>query len=109
MKVPGALLVVRAVVPDPADREPFDRWYAHEHLPQAAAAFGAARAWRAWSALEPEVHYAVYELDSVEAGEAILRSPALDTLAAAFERRWSGRVVRTRELIRLVQVLGEEG
>lgn len=101
----GALLVVRAVVPDPADREPFDRWYESEHLRQAMAAFGAARAFRAWSELEPGVHYAVYELASVEAGRAVLASPALQSLIAEFDRHWAGRVTRTRDLVRLVQEL----
>lgn len=99
----GALLLVRALVPDPADRAAFDRWYAVEHLPQALAAFGALRAFRAWSELEPGVHYAVYELATVEAGRAILASPALRALIAEFDRHWAGRVERTRDLVRLVQ------
>ncbi len=105
MSGPGALFVVRAVVPDPADREPFDRWYEREHLPEALAAFGARRALRAWSELDPSVHWAIYELDSVEAGRAILASPALQALIAAFDRRWGDRVSRTRELVRLVHTL----
>jgi hypothetical protein len=44
-----ALFMVRAEVNDPGDREAFDRWYEQEHLPQAAAAFQAIRAWRGWS------------------------------------------------------------
>lgn len=105
MSRPGALLMVRAVVPDPADREAFDRWYAEEHLPDAVAAFGARRAFRAWSELDPSVHWAVYELDGVEVGRAILGSAALQELIAEFDRRWAGRVTRTRELVRLVQDL----
>lgn len=101
----GALSMVRAVVADPADREPFDRWYEREHLPEALAAFGARRAWRARSELDPAVHWAVYELESVEAGRAILASPALEALIAAFDRRWGDRVTRTRELVRLVHTL----
>ena len=43
-----AYLVVRAVVAE-ADRSDFDTWYRAEHLPDAAKAFAAQRAWRAWS------------------------------------------------------------
>ena len=31
----AAWFVVRAVVPDPADRVAFDAWYHNEHLPEA--------------------------------------------------------------------------
>ena len=34
-------LVVRAEVPDKADRAPFDHWYATDHLPWAIRVFGA--------------------------------------------------------------------
>lgn len=105
----GALLVVRAVVPDPADRPDFDRWYEEEHLPEAAAAFGALAARRGWSEQDPAVHLAIYELESVEAGRAILGSEALRGLIAAFDRRWGERVTRTRELVRLVQALDRGG
>jgi hypothetical protein len=48
-----ALFIVRAVVADSGEREAFDRWYEQEHLPQAAAAFQAVRAWRGWSEVDP--------------------------------------------------------
>ena len=105
----GAWLLVRAVVPEPADRPAFDRWYEEEHLPQAKAAFGARRASRGWSAVDPAVHLAIYELASLEAGRAILGSAALADLAAEFDRRWAGRVTRTRDLVRLVQDLPGTG
>ena len=38
-----AYLVVRAEVPDQADRAPFDHWYATDHLPWAIRVFGARR------------------------------------------------------------------
>lgn len=104
---PAALLIVRAVVSDPADRTAFDHWYAQEHLPEARAAFRARRAWRAWSEQDPAIHWAFYELDSLEAGRAIPGSAALRALIAEFDRRWTGRVSRTRDLVRLVQTLPE--
>ena len=56
-----AYLVVRAEVPDQADRAPFDHWYATDHLPWAIRVFGARRGWRCWSRADPAVHYAFYE------------------------------------------------
>jgi hypothetical protein len=48
-----ALFIVRAEINHASDREPFDRWYEQEHLPQAAASFQAVRAWRGWSEVNP--------------------------------------------------------
>jgi hypothetical protein len=42
--MPSAYFVVRATVADPAKRAAFDEWYRNEHLPDAAKAFGVARA-----------------------------------------------------------------
>ena len=56
-----ALFIVRAEITDAGEREAFDRWYEQEHLPQAAAAFQAVRAWRGWSEADPAIHYAFYE------------------------------------------------
>jgi hypothetical protein len=92
-------LVVRAVVADTADRAPFDRWYADEHLPDAMKAFGALHAWRAWSHTDPSVHYAFYSFDSVETTEAITTSPMIKALIAEFDKRWGGKVTRTRKIL----------
>jgi hypothetical protein len=97
-------LVVRATVADPADRAAFDHWYATEHLPDALAAFGVARAWRAWSRNDPAVHCAFYEFPSLAAAEAATSGPTIAALIAEFDRRWQDRVVRSRELL---EVAGE--
>ena len=97
-------LVVRATVADPADRAPFDYWYATEHLPDALAAFGVARAWRAWSRTEPAMHCAFYEFASLALAEAGTSGPGIAALIAEFDRKWGRRVVRTRELL---EVAGE--
>jgi hypothetical protein len=55
-----AFFVVRATVSDPAQRKAFDEWYHREHLPDAAKAFGAAKAWRFWSLTDPATHQATY-------------------------------------------------
>ena len=44
--MPKSFFVVRATVTDAGQRAAFDDWYRHEHLPQAVAAFGAAKGWR---------------------------------------------------------------
>ncbi|NKC15156.1 MAG: hypothetical protein GKR94_24080 [Gammaproteobacteria bacterium] len=83
-----AFLKVRAVVADGADRQPFDEWYQNEHLPDAYRAFNATRAWRAWSEVEPSVHYAFYRFESLERAQAIMNSPPIKELIAAFDKRW---------------------
>jgi hypothetical protein len=97
---PGkACFVVRAEVPDPADRPNFDRWYETEHLRDALAAFGAERAWRFWSRTDPAIHYAFYEFPNVARAEAVLTSPRLPELIAEFDRVWGTRIKRTREVL----------
>ena len=99
--MPAGYFVVRSVVADPADREHFDAWYNDEHLPDAIAAFTATGGWRAWSESDPSVHYAYYQMKTVEAAAALIGSEALDRLIVEFDVRWQGRVVRTREVLRL--------
>jgi len=96
-----AYLLVRAVVAE-ADRRDFDTWYRTEHLPDAAKAFAAQHAWRAWSRSDPSVHYAYYQFADVAAAEAIARSPAIQALVAEFDARWGKRVARTREILEIV-------
>ena len=94
-----AYLVVRAVVPDQADRVDFDHWYRTEHLPDAVKAFAARAGWRGWSQTDPAVHYAFYRFDNAAAVQAISGGPALQSLIAEFDRRWGARVTRTREIV----------
>ena len=94
-----AWLVVRAVVPDTADRADFDRWYRTEHLPDALRAFSARAAWRGWSRNDPATHCAFYRFDSVATAEAAASGEALNTLVAEFDRCWGTHVTRTREIL----------
>jgi hypothetical protein len=75
-----ALFIVRAEVNDPGDREPFDRWYEQEHLPQAATAFQAVRAWRGWSELNPEIHSGGHRAPT--GGDALITALAAATWSA---------------------------
>jgi hypothetical protein len=97
-----AYLMVRAVVAEAADRPRFDHWYETEHLPDAARAFEARRAWRCWSRTDPSVHIAFYEFPDAARAEAALASPALRELVAEFDRVWEKRVIRTRDVLEMV-------
>ena len=101
----SAYLVVRAVVAE-ADRHAFDHWYRTEHLPDAAKAFAAQRAWRAWSRTDPSVHYAYYQFADVAAAEAASTPQAIGKLVAEFDARWGTRVARTREIIAIADEAG---
>jgi len=94
-----AWLVVRAVVPDTADRADFDHWYRTEHLPDALRAFAARAAWRGWSSGDPAVHCAFYRFDDVAAANTATSGETIKTLVAEFDRRWGSRVTRMREII----------
>jgi hypothetical protein len=96
-------LVVRAEVPDPADRAPFDQWYATDHLPWAIRVFGARRGWRCWSRTDPAVHYAFYEFDDFDEARAATDSDKNAPLVADFDRVWGNRAPRRREILEIVQ------
>ena len=100
----AAYLIVRAVVPE-NERKAFDVWYAEEHLRDAVKAFKAARAWRGWSQVEPQLHYAFYEFPTLAAVQAVMASDAIKGLIAEFDRVWGTRVTRTREVVEVAQAL----
>ena len=101
-----AYFMVRAQVVDAAVRDDFDRWYQDEHLPDALKGFNARRAWRGWSALDASVHHAFYEFDDLARAQAILGSAALKRLVAEFDRAWGDKVVRSRDVVQVVQRIG---
>ncbi|MBU2534341.1 MAG: hypothetical protein KKB37_16500 [Alphaproteobacteria bacterium] len=101
-----ACLLVRAEVRDEADYAKFDEWYATEHLPDAMSAFGAVRAWRCWSSINPGVHHAYYEFPSEEAALAILDADAIKALITEFDEVWGDRVRRSREILKVAGRLG---
>src|SRR5262245_40861529 len=100
-----ALLVVRAEIPDPADREPFDGWYREVHLPHCLQTFNADRAWRTWSRTNPSSHVAYYEFESTTLAQAVLQSADIKLLIAEFDAAWGGRVTRARSVEEVVQTL----
>jgi hypothetical protein len=100
-----AFFVVRATVADPSRRKAFDEWYHREHLPDAAKAFGAAKAWRFWSITDPALHQATYEFADQEALDRALGGAALKALVADFDRAWPD-IPRTREILVLAEEYG---
>ena len=104
MRNEGIFIVTAEV--EEADREAFDVWYQDEHLREALTAFGAERAWRAWSKIEPSIHYAYYVFSSVEAAALIPSTDALKNLVDKFDKAWDGRVKRTRDVVEVKQYIG---
>jgi hypothetical protein len=102
----SAFFIVRARVVDASVKEAFDRWYRDEHLPDAKKAFGAKSAWRGWSEVDASVHYAVYEFDDISRLRALPGSEALKVLVAEFDRVWGEKVVRSRDIVEVVQRIG---
>ena len=101
-----AYFIVRAQVVDADVKDAFDRWYQDEHLPEALEAFNARRAWRGWSAVDANVHFAFYEFDDLAAAQAIPESNALKGLVVEFDRMWGDKVTRSREIVDAIQVVG---
>lgn len=104
--MPKSYFMVRAKLIDAADRPRFDHWYKTAHLPDAVAAFQAQRGWRCWSRTDPTVHFAFYEFATAAGAEAVVGSPALQAMAAEFDRVWDDRVSRTREILELAREVG---
>ena len=100
-----AHFIVRAEVRDAADRAKFDQWYQTEHLPDAVTAFKVKRAWRGWSQVDPAVHVAVYEFESLAAAKAGTGAEVLKPLIAEFDRVWGARVTRARDLVDIAQTI----
>lgn len=97
----AACFMVRARIAADVAKKDFDRWYGEEHLPDALKTFKAKRAWRAWSALEPAVHYAFYEFSSMAEARAIEGSDGLKRLVADFDRAWGDKVARSRDFLEI--------
>ena len=99
----SAWFIVRAQLVDASVKDAFDRWYRDEHLPEAVRDFKARRGWRGWSALDPMVHYAYYEFETLEQAKAVPGSGAIKRLIAEFDRAWGDKVARTRDIVDVAQ------
>ena len=99
-----AYLIVRAQV-DEESRKKFDEWYETEHLPDALRDFNSLSAMRGWSDVEPGVHLAFYEFSDLAAANTLLSSDLMKEFIKEFDRHWTGKVVRTREVFEVKQLL----
>lgn len=100
--MPTSIFLVRAVV-EPSLRDKFDRWYADDHLPWACRVFKCQKAWRYWSSLERNVHYALYQFPDELTMDAALAGEGLKELIADFDRTWPQGVSRSRDKLVLAQ------
>jgi hypothetical protein len=98
-----AQLMVKSTLLDLSARDAFDRWYGEDHMVQAASAFSPKRCWRAWSAIDPAIHYANYEFNNLDEITDMMASEAFQTLVSDFSSTWDGRVVRSRDISVTVQ------
>jgi len=94
--------IVRAIIPDASQRAAFDKWYAEEHLPDAAKSFRAEKAWRFWSESDPSVHQATYQFADRAALDHGIRPENMKRLVADFDKAWPG-IPRQREIMTLVE------
>jgi len=103
-----AYLLVRAIV-EKNSREGFDNWYQNEHLPSALKEFkDAIGAWRAWSDVEEGVHLAFYEFKNLNDAHNLLRSDLMKKFIREFDKNWSGKVKRTRDVFSVKQLLRKD-
>jgi len=94
--------IVRATIPDPAERAAFDAWYRDEHLPDAAKSFGAQKAWRFWSDTDPAVHQATYQFADRAALDRGTAPEVMKRLVADFDKAWP-HIKRSREIMTLAE------
>jgi hypothetical protein len=92
------IFIVRATVPDAAEREAFDAWYSREHLPDAVKSFGCNKAWRFWSAVDPSQHLAMYEFNDRETLDRATNGEAMKRLSCDFDRDWPS-IKRARDIL----------
>jgi hypothetical protein len=105
--MPAAFFVVRAIVPDAAQRAAFDKWYETEHLPDAVKSFGVTKAWRFWGLSDPSLHQATYQFDDAASLDRAMKGEELKRLVADFNRDWPD-IKRTRETFVLAQEFSAE-
>ena len=104
--MPNCYFIVRATVPEAAQRAAFDAWYRDEHLPDAVKSFGAQKAWRFWSETDPAVHIAQYQFPDRAALDRGTAPETMKRLVADFDKAWPG-IKRSREIVTLAEAWGE--
>ena len=93
-----AHLIVSSTVPAVADRKSFDVWYGEDHMAAVIAQFSPRRCWRSWSTVNPEIHYAFYEFETLDRLQQIMATAIFADLVEDFTATWDGKVTRTRDV-----------
>ena len=99
-----AFLIVRAEV-EPSAKDDFDTWYQDGHLERVARTYGAAGAWRGWSAVDANVHVACYEFADLADVNRVTASDERKRMLGEFARRWQDKATWTREVAETIQVI----
>ena len=95
-------LVVKSFIPQNLVQE-FDKWYHQEHLPEAKKAFNAISAFRGWSIDSTNVHHAYYQFKNQLKANEVLEGENLKKMIDVYDKKWSKKITRTREVIKIFQ------
>ena len=96
----SVFLVVKAIVPENIVND-FDTWYENYHLQEAHSAFKSISAFRGW--VNSNQHHAFYEFKDLDVANKLLKSKELNCMIKEFDRKWDGKVTRTRDILNVVQ------
>ena len=96
----SAFLIVNAKVPNELKKS-FDKWYEEYHLPEAHKCFKSIIAFRGW--IGENEHQAFYQFENFSTAKKILESNEMQKMIKEFDKKWNGKVLRTRQLIDLIQ------
>ena len=95
-----AFLVVKAIVPNSHIKN-FDEWYKEYHLKEAHISFKSISSFRGW--INKNEHHAFYQFIDFATANKILDSKELKLMIKIFDKKWLGKVSRSRELIEIIQ------
>ena len=96
----SVFLIVKAIVPENIVND-FDTWYENHHLQEAHSVFKSISAFRGW--VNSNQHHAFYEFKDLGAANKLLKSKELNCMIKEFDRKWDGKVKRTRDILNVVQ------
>ena len=93
-------LIVVAKVPNEI-KDDFDEWYEKSHLPEAHYNFKSIVAFRGW--VNNDEHHAFYQFKDITTAKKVLKSVELQMMINKFDNKWIGKVIRSRELMKIIQ------
>ena len=93
-------LLVKAKVPNNIVKD-FDEWYQKHHLLEAHFSFKSLKAFRCW--INDNEHHAYYKFKNIDIANDVINGKSLEKMVKIFDKKWRGKVTRTRELIEIIQ------